>query len=197
MTAANQIHERNQRLMRGRPESVGVAQQHRGNRGKGLPAEKISWALPFIKRKRQVKMGPNADAHVRVWADTFPCGIELDLLSPLSVAKEGNIRSIRVKDILRVVAKHYNVTCADILSRRRTDKIVKPRQVAMYLAKTLTLRSLPEIGRVLGGRDHTTVLHGARKIDGLIQTDHSLAWEVQQIRSVIEAQHKKVREASE
>ena len=68
------------------------------------------------------------------------------------------------QEIQRMVARQYNVSRADLLSSRRTANVVRPRQVAMYLAKTLTLRSLPEIGRRFGGRDHTTVLHAVRKI---------------------------------
>ena len=73
-------------------------------------------------------------------------------------------KRVKIEDIQRVVARQYNVSRADLLSSRRTANVVRPRQVAMYLAKTLTLRSLPEIGRRFGGRDHTTVLHAVRKI---------------------------------
>ncbi len=81
-------------------------------------------------------------------------------------------RRVRIEEIQRVVARHYNVSKADLLSSRRTRTIVRPRQIAMYLAKMLTPRSLPEIGRRFGGRDHTTVLHAVRKIEGLIQGDN-------------------------
>jgi len=60
--------------------------------------------------------------------------------------------------------------------------VVRPRQVAMYLAKTLTLRSLPEIGRRFGGRDHTTVLHAVRKIEGLVARDTALSEEVESLK---------------
>ena len=70
-----------------------------------------------------------------------------------------------------MVARQYNVSRSDLLSSRRTANVVRPRQVAMYLAKTLTLRSLPEIGRRFGGRDHTTVLHAVRKIEALVAKD--------------------------
>jgi len=73
-------------------------------------------------------------------------------------------RKVKIEDIQKLVATHYNVSRADILSSRRSAGVVKPRQVAMYLSKILTLRSLPEIGRRFGGRDHTTVLHAVRKI---------------------------------
>jgi chromosomal replication initiator protein len=91
-------------------------------------------------------------------------------------------RRIRVEDILRIVAKHYGVSRADLLSSRRTANVVRPRQIAMYLAKTLTLRSLPEIGRRFGGRDHTTVLHAVRKIEGLVQGDKVLADEIEVLK---------------
>ncbi|QFR31619.1 chromosomal replication initiator protein DnaA [Ancylobacter sp. TS-1] len=94
-------------------------------------------------------------------------------------------KRVRVDDILRIVAKHYNVSRADILSQRRTANVVKPRQIAMYLAKMLTLRSLPEIGRRFGGRDHTTVLHAVRKIDGLVGSDRALAEEVETLKRLV------------
>ena len=65
-------------------------------------------------------------------------------------------KRVRIEDIQRIVSKHFNVSRADLLSSRRTRAIVRPRQIAMYLAKILTPRSLPEIGRRFGGRDHTT-----------------------------------------
>ena len=80
-------------------------------------------------------------------------------------------KKVRIEDIQKLVATHYNVSRADILSSRRSAGVVKPRQIAMYLAKQLTLRSLPEIGRRFGGRDHTTVLHAVRKIDGVVAMD--------------------------
>ena len=88
-------------------------------------------------------------------------------------------KRVKIEDIQRVVARQYNVSRADLLSSRRTANVVRPRQVAMYLAKTLTLRSLPEIGRRFGGRDHTTVLHAVRKIEGLVGNDMALAEEIE------------------
>ena len=88
-------------------------------------------------------------------------------------------KRVKIEDIQRIVARQYNVSRADLLSSRRTANVVRPRQVAMYLAKTLTLRSLPEIGRRFGGRDHTTVLHAVRKIEGLVGNDAMLADEIE------------------
>ena len=80
------------------------------------------------------------------------------------------------------MARHYNVSRGDLLSSRRTANVVRPRQIAMYLAKTLTLRSLPEIGRRFGGRDHTTVLHAVRKIEHLVGSDATLADEIESLK---------------
>jgi chromosomal replication initiator protein len=91
-------------------------------------------------------------------------------------------KRVRIEDIQRVVARQYNVSRSDLLSSRRTANVVRPRQVAMYLAKVLTLRSLPEIGRRFGGRDHTTVLHAVRKIEALVGNDTSLAEEVESLK---------------
>jgi hypothetical protein len=91
-------------------------------------------------------------------------------------------RRPQIQDIKRAVARHYNVTLIDIDSHRRFHIVVRPRQVAMYLAKTMTLRSLPEIGRLFGGRDHTTVIHAVRKIDALVKTDQELADHIAAIR---------------
>ncbi|MGP9814037.1 chromosomal replication initiator protein DnaA [Rhodopseudomonas sp. NSM] len=91
-------------------------------------------------------------------------------------------KRIKIEDIQRIVARQYNVSRSDLLSSRRTANVVRPRQVAMYLAKTLTLRSLPEIGRRFGGRDHTTVLHAVRKIEGLVSKDTTLSDEVESLK---------------
>ena len=95
-------------------------------------------------------------------------------------------KRVKIEDIQRLVANHYNVSRADILSSRRTAIVVRPRQIAMYLAKSLTLRSLPEIGRRFGGRDHTTVLHAVRKIEGMVATDNDLATEIDHLKRMLQ-----------
>lgn len=114
-----------------------------------------------------------------------PVTLDMAEIAIRDLVRPTDPKRVRVEDILRVVAKHYNVTRADILSQRRTANVVKPRQVAMYLAKSLTLRSLPEIGRRFGGRDHTTVLHAVRKIDGLIASDRALAEEIETLKRLV------------
>ena len=95
-------------------------------------------------------------------------------------------KRVRIEDIQRVVARQYNVSRADLLSSRRTANVVRPRQVAMYLAKVLTLRSLPEIGRRFGGRDHTTVLHAVRKIESLAGNDSAFADEIETLKRLLQ-----------
>jgi len=95
-------------------------------------------------------------------------------------------RRVKIEDIQKLVANHYSVTRADILSSRRTATVVKPRQVAMYLAKALTLRSLPEIGRRFGGRDHTTVLHAVRKIEGLTASNPTMKEEIELLKRMLQ-----------
>jgi chromosomal replication initiator protein len=108
--------------------------------------------------------------------------ITLDLASVVlrDASQNGNMDPGRIKidDILKVVGRHYNVAKADLLSPRRSRTVVVPRQIGMYLAKKLTSRSLPEIGRRFGGRDHSTVLHAVRKIDEQVRVDEKLAKDV-------------------
>lgn len=84
----------------------------------------------------------------------------------------------QVRDIQKAVCKHYGVTLSDMLSPRRTANIVKPRQVAMFLCKDLTMRSLPDLGRRFGKRDHTTVLHAVQKMRRDMLTDAGLAHDI-------------------
>ena len=83
-------------------------------------------------------------------------------------------RQITLENIQKTVAAHYQLRVSDLLSKRRTRNIARPRQMAMYLAKSLTQHSLPEIGDAFGGRDHTTVLHACRKIESLFETEARL-----------------------
>jgi len=94
-------------------------------------------------------------------------------------------KRVKIEDIQKLVASHYSVSRPDILSSRRTATVVRPRQIAMYLSKILTLRSLPEIGRRFGGRDHTTVLHAVRKIESLSKTDGALSEEIELLKRML------------
>ncbi len=94
-------------------------------------------------------------------------------------------KRVKIEDIQRIAAKHYNVQRQDLLSNRRTHNVVMPRQISMYLAKVLTPRSLPEIGRRFGGRDHTTVLHAVRKIEELLKTDMQLMGDIDLLKRLL------------
>ncbi len=100
--------------------------------------------------------------------------------SLLGVALRGGPeRRITVDEIQKTVADHFNLKQADLLSERRTRAIARPRQIAMYLCKQHTTRSYPDIGRRFGGRDHTTVLHGVRKIEELMPKEEQIARDVE------------------
>ena len=95
-------------------------------------------------------------------------------------------RKLSIEEIQRKVAEHYNIRLSDMIGPKRLRNIARPRQVAMYLSKQLTPRSLPEIGRRFGGRDHTTIMHGVRKIEELMTTDSQLSDDLQLLRRLLQ-----------
>jgi len=97
-----------------------------------------------------------------------------------------NDRRVSIEDIQRHVADYFNLRLSDMLSARRSRAVARPRQIAMYLAKQLTTRSLPEIGRKFGGRDHTTVMHAVKRITELRQIDSSLEDDLQHLSRMLE-----------
>lgn len=97
-----------------------------------------------------------------------------------------NDRRVTIDEIQKRVAEHFNIRVADMHSARRARAVARPRQVAMYLAKQLTARSLPEIGRKFGGRDHTTVMHAVKKVEELRATDPGFAEDVELLRRMLE-----------
>ena len=96
-------------------------------------------------------------------------------------------RKVTVEEIQRKVAEHYNIRLSDMIGPKRLRVIARPRQVAMYLAKQMTTRSLPEIGRRFGGRDHTTIMHGVRKVEELRTNDSQLAEDLDLLRRLLES----------
>jgi chromosomal replication initiator protein len=98
-----------------------------------------------------------------------------------------NDRRVTIEEIQKRVAEHFNIKISDMHSARRARAVARPRQVAMYLAKQLTSRSLPEIGRKFGGRDHTTVMHAVRKIEELRALDSSFSEDVDLLRRMLES----------
>ena len=96
-------------------------------------------------------------------------------------------RRVTIEEIQKRVSDYYNIRVAEMSSARRAQMVARPRQVAMYLAKQLTSRSLPEIGRKFGNRDHTTVMHAIKKVDQLSQADPSFAEDVELLRRMLES----------
>ncbi|MDZ7824650.1 MAG: chromosomal replication initiator protein DnaA [Ahrensia sp.] len=123
-----------------------------------------------------------------MFRQSFESAISLDrvddILGHLTRAEER--KKVRIEDIQRVVAQHFSVPRNEMLSNRRTRTVVRPRQIAMYLSKIMTPRSLPEIGRRFGGRDHTTVLHAVRKVEAMKTSDSGLSKELELLRRLIE-----------
>lgn len=115
-----------------------------------------------------------------------PVSIETAEVAIRDLVKNREPKRVKIEDIQKLVASRYNVSRADILSERRTAAVVRPRQIAMYLSKTLTLRSLPEIGRRFGGRDHTTVLHAVRKIETALGTDAAMNEEIELLKRMLQ-----------
>ena len=114
-----------------------------------------------------------------------PLTIETAEIAIRDLVRVRDPKRVKIEDIQKLVANHYQVSRADILSSRRTANVVRPRQIAMYLSKILTLRSLPEIGRRFGGRDHTTVLHAVRKIDTMTTSDSALSEELELLKRML------------
>ena len=98
-----------------------------------------------------------------------------------------NDRRVTIEEIQKRVAAHYNIRLSDMHSARRARAVARPRQVAMYLAKQLTSRSLPEIGRKFGGRDHTTVMHAVKRVEELRETDSGFAEDIDLLRRLLES----------
>ncbi|WP_049835974.1 chromosomal replication initiator protein DnaA [Octadecabacter temperatus] len=106
-----------------------------------------------------------------------------DCLSDILRASD---RKLTIEEIQRKVSEHYDIRLSDMLGPKRTRTLARPRQVAMWLCKQLTSRSLPEIGRKFGKRDHTTIMHGVRKIDELRQSDSQIADDLEMLRRALE-----------
>ena len=114
--------------------------------------------------------------------------ITIDLVQEcLSDILRTSERKVTIEEIIRKVAEHYNLRMTDLISARRARVVARPRQIAMFLSKSLTSKSLPEIGRKFGGRDHTTVIHAVKKIEELKLVDVQVADEVEILRRTLEA----------
>lgn len=162
-------------------DSAELRRQHEAHKARA--ARFVVTPKPEVLPPHVVK-GKRADAHIRRWRSVMYRPTDLDVMfldEKMHVDNSQWKHISAVKYIISAVSAFYGVPIRDILSQRRTLTVVRPRQVAMYLSKTLTIRSLPEIGRIIGGRDHTTILHGVRKITQAMETDKELARDIAQI----------------
>ena len=146
--------------------------------------------LEFLAHRISTNVRVLEGALTRLYAFASLVGREItmeltqDCLADVLRASE---RKITIEEIQRRVSEHYNIRLSDMIGPKRVRSYARPRQVAMYLCKQLTSRSLPEIGRRFGGRDHTTVMHGVRRIEELRVQDGQIAEDIEMLRRTLEA----------
>jgi chromosomal replication initiator protein len=146
--------------------------------------------LEFLAHRISTNVRVLEGALTRLFAFASLVGREIDMdmvQDCLSDVIKTSDRKITIEEIQRKVSDHYNIRLSDLIGPKRLRVYARPRQVAMFLAKQHTSRSLPEIGRRFGGRDHTTVMHGVRRIEELINTDSQIADDVELLRRALEA----------
>lgn len=163
---------------------LGILQAKRAQ----LEADVPDSVLEFLALKVTSNIRELEGALNRIVAHADVAKQEITLESTQEVLQDllrAHDRRITIDEIQRKVAEHYNLRLSDMHSARRARNVARPRQVAMYLAKQLTSRSLPEIGRKFGGRDHTTVMHAVRKIDELMEEDAQIAQDVDVVRRAL------------
>ena len=146
--------------------------------------------LEFLAHKITSNVRELEGALNRIIADMQLIGREVTLESAQELLRDllrYCERRVTIDEIQRRVAEHFNIRLSEMTSERRARAVARPRQVAMYLAKQLTTRSLPEIGKKFGGRDHTTVMHAVRKIEELMLADAALAEDVELLRRMLQS----------
>jgi chromosomal replication initiator protein len=163
---------------------LGILQAKRAQLQADVPDAVLDFlALKVVSNIRELEGALN---RIVAHADVTKAEISLETTQEvLQDLLRSHDRRITIDEIQRRVAEHYNIRLTDMHSARRARNVARPRQVAMYLAKQLTSRSLPEIGRKFGGRDHTTVMHAVRKIEEMIGEDASFAQDVEVLRRTL------------
>ena len=164
---------------------LGILQSKKDEIGAVVP-DKV---LEFLAHKITSSVRELEGALNRVAAHASLIGRDITLESCQEVLHDllrASDRRISIEEIQKRVAAHFNIRLADMHSARRSRAIARPRQVAMYLAKQLTSRSLPEIGRKFGGRDHTTVMHAVKKVEELRTNDTTFAEDVDLLRRMLD-----------
>ncbi|WP_109465672.1 chromosomal replication initiator protein DnaA [Albibacillus kandeliae] len=146
--------------------------------------------LEFLAHRISTNVRVLEGALTRLFAFASLVGREIDMeltQDCLADVLRASERKITVEEIQRKVAEYYNIRLSDIIGPKRLRAYARPRQVAMYLCKHHTSRSLPEIGRRFGGRDHTTIMHGVKRIEELKASDGQIAEDVEMLRRQLEA----------
>jgi chromosomal replication initiator protein len=164
---------------------LGILQAKAEQRKAAIPPK----VMEFLAHKITSNVRELEGALNRILAHATLIGRTISLESAQEVLHDllrANDRRVTIDEIQKRVAEHYNIRLSDMHSARRARAVARPRQVAMFLCKQLTPRSLPEIGRKFGGRDHTTVMHAVRKIEELRATDRTLAEDVELLRRMLE-----------
>ncbi len=154
-----------------------------------IGAEIPDKVLEFLAHKITSNVRELEGALNRIVAHSTLVGRALTLETTQDVLHDllrANDRRVTIEEIQKRVAEHFNIRLADMHSARRARAVARPRQVAMYLAKQLTSRSLPEIGRKFGGRDHTTVMHAVKKVEELRSADIGFNEDVELLRRMLE-----------
>jgi chromosomal replication initiator protein len=165
---------------------LGILQSKAEPMGVEMPPK----VLEFLAHKITSNVRELEGALNRIVAYSSLVGRPITLESAQEVLHDllrANDRRVTIEEIQKRVAEHFNIKLAEMSSARRSRAVARPRQVAMYLAKQLTARSLPEIGRKFGGRDHTTVMHAVRKVDELRNSDAAFAEDVELLRRMLES----------
>ncbi|MDY0873965.1 chromosomal replication initiator protein DnaA [Dongia rigui] len=145
--------------------------------------------LEFLAHRISSNVRELEGALTRIIAHATLVGRPVSVESAQELLKDllrANDRSVTIEEIQRRVAEHYNIKLADMSSPRRARQVSRPRQIAMYLAKQLTTKSLPDIGRSFGGRDHTTVMHAVKKVEELASGDISFAEDIDLLKRMLE-----------
>jgi len=158
-------------------------------------AEQLGSSIPmkvmeFLAHKITSSVRELEGALNRIAAHSTLVGRDITLANTQEVLHDllrASDRHITIEEIQKRVAEHYNIRISDMHSARRARAVARPRQVAMYLSKQLTARSLPEIGRKFGGRDHTTVMHAVKKVEELRSIDASFAEDIDLLRRMLES----------
>ena len=164
---------------------LGILQSKAEQGGLRLPQKVMEFlAHKIVSNVRELEGALN-----RITAQMQLIGRDITLESAQELLQDllrANERRVTIDEIQKRVAEHFNIKTAEMTSARRARIVARPRQVAMYLAKQLTSRSLPEIGRKFGGRDHTTVMHAVRKIEELVASDRALSEDVELLRRMLQ-----------